>query len=195
LYISNLISLGVGRLSLFDKITQMNVIVRKEDINDYPEVKNVLDLAFGQGNEGKLVERLRNNPDFNPELSLVAECGKRVIGYILFFPIAITRSDARLISLALAPMAVDPDFQRKGIGKRLVEAGISRARQSGHKSVIVLGHPEYYQRFGFEPASKWNIRPPFEGVPDNAFLAIELVNDGLKDVRGIVQYPEEFNEV
>jgi predicted N-acetyltransferase YhbS len=175
----------------------MDIIIRKETVADYPEIKRIVKAAFekefGQDNETVLIEKLRRNPDFIPELSLVAVSGDRIVGYILFFPIKIKINDTLSDSLSLAPMAVDPSLQRKGIGKRLVEEGLSTARDLGHKSVIVLGHAEYYPRFGFRPASKWNIKPSFEGVPDNAFLAIELVDGALNDVRGIVQYPEEFN--
>jgi predicted N-acetyltransferase YhbS len=176
----------------------MDIIIRKETVADYPEVKRVVKAAFekefGQDNESGLIEKLRHNPDFIPELSLVAIADGRIVGYILFFPIKIKSDDTLTDTLSLAPMAVDPAIQRKGIGKRLVEKGLSTARALGHKSVIVLGHEKYYPRFGFKPASKWNIKPPFEGVPDNAFLAIELVDGALNDVRGMVQYPEEFNE-
>jgi predicted N-acetyltransferase YhbS len=91
-------------------------------------------------------------------------------------------------------MAVLPEYQKKGIGLQLVEEGLKRARKLGFKSVIVLGHAAYYPRFGFEPAGKWGIRPPFE-VPDDAFMALELVRDGLKDIQGTVEYPPEFNDV
>jgi putative acetyltransferase len=91
-------------------------------------------------------------------------------------------------------MAVHPECQRKGVGVRLVQEGLTIAKQLGHDSVVVVGHPEYYPMFDFRPASNWDIKAPFD-VPDEAFLALELKDGALMDVSGTVEYPEEFNEV
>jgi len=149
-------------------------------------------LAFNQINEGALVERLRKTSRFIPELSLVAEYENRVIGHILLYPIKINAGTKKCDSLALAPMAVHPDYQKRGIGSKLIEKGLTMAKKLGFKSVIVLGHPEYYPRFGFEAASKWGIRAPFD-VPEDAFLTIELTRNGLKNRRGTAEYPKEFD--
>ncbi len=90
-------------------------------------------------------------------------------------------------------MCVHPDYQRKGIGSKLVKEGLKRAREKGYRSVIVIGHPEYYPRFGFSKASKFDIKAPFD-VPDNAFMALELVENALENVKGIVEYPKPFLE-
>ena len=172
----------------------MNIIVRQETENDYSEITKVNDLAFGQPGEGLLVESLRLNTDFIKDLSLVAEIDKKVIGHILFFPIKIEKGETTHDSLALAPMSVLPEFQKKGIGSKLVTEGLKIAKELSHESVIVLGHENYYPKFGFVPASKWGIKSPFE-VPDEVFLALELKEDGLKNVSGIVKYPKEFDEV
>jgi predicted N-acetyltransferase YhbS len=172
----------------------MKSVIRPEMIENYASITEVNDLAFGQKNEGRLILALRKTHEFRPELSLVAEVGGRIVGHILFYPIKIKSHDASYGSLCLAPMAVLPEYQKKGIGLQLVEEGLKRARKLGFKSVIVLGHAAYYPRFGFEPAGKWGIRPPFE-VPDDAFMALELVMDGLKDIQGTVEYPPEFNDV
>ncbi|MBF0317625.1 MAG: N-acetyltransferase [Nitrospirae bacterium] len=178
----------------------MIIKVRKETRDDYPDVKRVVKAAFekefGKDKESTLIERLRQNAVFIPDLSLVAVVGDSVVGHALFFPVVI-RSDCErpdALSLSLAPIAVAPDFQRKGIGKRLIEEGLSIAATLGHKSVIVFGHPSYYPRFGFKPAGNWHVKPSFSGVPDNAFMAIELLAGGLTDSSGTVQLPEEFNE-
>jgi predicted N-acetyltransferase YhbS len=163
-------------------------------IEDYVSISEVNDLAFSQKNEGRLILALRKTQEFIPELSLVAEVGGKVVGHILFYPIKIKNNDASYDSLCLAPMAVLSEYQRQRIGSQLVKEGLKRARDLGFKSVIVLGHAAYYPRFGFEPASRWGIRPPFE-VPDEVFMALELVKDGLKDIHGTVEYPPEFNEV
>jgi predicted N-acetyltransferase YhbS len=162
-------------------------------IEDYVSISEVNDLAFSQKNEGRLILALRKTQEFIPELSLVAEVGGKVVGHILFYPIKIKNNDASYDSLCLAPMAVLSEYQRQRIGSQLVKEGLKRARDLGFKSVIVLGHAAYYPRFGFEPASRWGIRPPFE-VPDDVFMALELVKDGLKDIHGAVEYPPEFNE-
>ena len=172
----------------------MNAKVRQETDRDYRGITEVNDLGFGQKNEGQLILRLRETKKFIPELSLVAEIGSRIVGHILFYPIEVKSEGKVFHSLALAPMAVLPEFQRQGFGSQLVREGLKRARDLGFKSAIVLGHAAYYPRFGFEPAGKSGIRPPFE-VPDDAFMALELVRDGLKDIQGTVEYPPEFNEV
>ena len=172
----------------------MRIEIRKENINDYQGIKNVNDLAFGQANEGLLVEKLRNNPDFMDQLSLVAEFEGKVIGHILFFPIWIIEDQNRYQSLSLAPMAVLPDYQRKGIGSQLVSKGLEISRELGFKSVIVLGHSAYYPKFGFVAANQFGIKAPFD-VPDEVFMAMELVPDGLKGISGTVQYPKEFEDV
>jgi putative acetyltransferase len=171
-----------------------NVKIRPEMSEDYSSITEVNDLAFSHKNEGRLILALRKTREFVPELSLVAVVGGRVVGHILFYPIKIKTNDVNHTSLALAPMAVLPEYQKKGIGSQLVREGLKRAPKLGLKSVIVLGHAAYYPRFGFEPAGKWGIRPPFE-VPEGVFMALELVKDGLKGIQGIVEYPPEFNDV
>ena len=175
---------------------EVNAKIRQEtEIDrDYRRITEVNDLGFSQKNEGQLILRLRETKKFIPELSLVAEIEDRIVGHILFYPIEIKSDDKVFPSIALAPMAVLPEYQKKGIGGQLVKEGLKRARDLGFKSVIVLGHAAYYPRFGFEPACRWSIRPPFE-VPDDVFMALELVRDGLKGVQGVVVYPPEFSEV
>ena len=172
----------------------MLIQIRPETPSDYPGITAVNDQAFGQSNEGLLIEKLRSNPAFIPGLSLVADLAGMVVGHILFFPIEINQEAASFPSLALAPMAVLPDYQRKGIGGQLVRKGLEKATALGFESVIVLGHKDYYPGFGFAPASRWEIKSPFD-VPQEVFMAIALVPDGLKDVSGMVKYPKEFEEV
>ncbi len=98
-------------------------------------------------------------------------------------------------TISLAPVAVRPDFQKKGIGEELIKEGLkSSDRQFGYDSVIVLGHPEYYPKFGFKKAGSWGIKDPF-GAPAEAFMALELKEGALKGAGGVVEYPEEFNSV
>jgi putative acetyltransferase len=172
----------------------MRIYIRHEKAKDYIEIRKVNNLAFGQPNEGLLVDKLRTNPDFIDKLSIVADLNNKIIGHILFFPIKIRKGKTRYVSLALAPMSVLPEYQNRGIGGRLIEKGLETAKRLGFKSVIVLGHKDYYPRFGFASTSKWDIKAPFD-LPDDVFMAIELVPDGLKQVTGIVEYPKEFDEV
>lgn len=172
---------------------KLDVEIRPETRDDYAAITGLNDLAFEQETEGKLVEKLRETKEFIPALSLVAQIEGEIVGHILFYPIKIDTGDSSVSTLALAPMSVRPEYQRMGIGGKLVRAGIKSARELGHKSVIVIGHPEYYPKFGFKPASGWGIKPPF-AVPDNAFLALELEVDALNNVKGTVKYPEAFNE-
>ena len=171
----------------------MKLSLRHETVNDYSGIKLVNDLAFGQPVEGKLVDSLRTNPEYIDKLSIVAEKDGQIIGHILFFPIKIKSGDLEYETLSLAPMSVLPEFQGKGVGGRLILKGIEVANKFGFKSVIVLGHKEYYPRFGFKPANQWGVKPPFD-VPDEVFMAIELVENSLKGKAGTVQYPKEFME-
>lgn len=170
--------------------------IRQESHNDFKETFEVNLLAFGQDGEANLVDALRKNTEvFVPELSLVACIGRKIIGHILFTKINIKNPNGIFAeSLALAPMAVLPAFQKKGVGSKLVQKGFEIAKDLGFTSVIVLGHEHYYPKFGFEPAVQWNIKAPFD-VPSNAFMAIELVKDGLKNISGMVIYPKEFEAV
>ena len=172
---------------------KLDIKIRPENRDDYPSITRLNDLAFEQKTEGKLVENLRKTQEFIPSLSLVAEIAGEIAGHILFHPIGIDTAESYRDTLALAPMSVHPEYQRTGIGSELVREGIESARDLGHRSIIVIGHPEYYPRFGFKPASNWGIKAPFD-VPDNACLALELVVDALKDANGTIKYPEEFNE-
>jgi putative acetyltransferase len=169
----------------------MNILVRPETKEDYGAITHINDLAFGQLNEGELVKSMRERNNFITELSLIACFHNQAVGHILFSPIQVKNPNQSDVSLALAPMAVIPEFQGLGIGGLLIKNGFSAARRFGFRSVIVLGHPDYYPRFGFVPASRYSISPPFE-APDLNFMAIELVENGLKNVSGIVEYPEEF---
>lgn len=173
----------------------MQVVIREETPADVPVVYELNKAAFDQELEAHLVDLLRHSEAFIPGLSLVATLDDQVVGHILFTRIRIKDPQGNEFeSLALAPMAVAPKLQNKGIGGQLINSGLAKARTLGYTSVIVLGHEHYYPRFGFAPANRWNILPPFE-VPENVFMAIELVEGGLKGVSGTVEYPKEFDAV
>lgn len=171
-----------------DRIT---VTIRVERGEDHAGIRQVNLDAFGRESEARLVEALRASEAFVPELSLVAVLGQRVVGHILFTRVRIVERDGSRPALALAPMAVLPELQRHGIGSALVWHGLTEARRLGHKVVVVVGHPDYYSRFGFEPAHARGIRAPFE-VPQEAFRVLGLAQGALDGVAGEVEYPPPF---
>lgn len=173
----------------------MPLRIRQEQQSDFPAVQALLEAAFGQAGEARLVALLRDSDAFVPDLSLVATLYDQIVGHILFSKIII--ADDRhneFESLALAPVAVLPEHQKQGIGGHLIRAGLEKATALGFQSVIVLGHEHYYPKFGFLPAETWQIKPPFE-VPANVFMGLELVPGGLRHVSGTVRYPEAFDHV
>lgn len=173
----------------------MDIKIRQENKDDVKDIYKINTLAFGQENEAKLVDLLRNNKIFVPELSLVATIDNKLVGHILFTKIKIVDNiQNEFESLALAPMAVLPDIQKKGVGAQLIKAGLYKAKELNFKSVIVLGHKHYYPKFGFEPTEKWEIKAPFP-VKANTFMGLELKTGGLKNVRGTVKYPQEFDTI
>lgn len=170
------------------------VTIRAEQSDDYAAVAEVNRLAFGQDNEAQLVAELRKAEDFDPSLSLVAECDGGVVGHILFSAIRIETQRGEVGALALAPMAVLPDYQGQGIGSALVREGLEACRRAGQRIVVVLGHAEYYPRFGFTPASEYDVKAPFS-VPDEAFMLLGLDSGALDGISGVVRYPAAFSEV
>ena len=165
--------------------------IRKEQKSDYEEVYNLVKTAFekakeSDGNEQDLVVDLRNSDNFVPELSLVAKKDDKVVGYILFTKIQIGKYE----ELALAPLAVLPEYQRQDIGSKLIKEGHKIAKEMGYHYVVVLGSDKYYPKFGYEKASKYGIKPPFD-VPDENFMVIKL-NDLRKEIKGTVKYAKEF---
>lgn len=125
-------------------------------------------------------------------LSLVAVEDDRVVGHILFSPVTIESEAEVRAAAGLAPLAVLPELQRSGIGSRLVRAGLEECRNAGHECVVVLGHPDYYPRFGFVPAICYGVRCEFD-VPDEAFMVIELREGALRGRAGTARYQPEFD--
>ncbi len=168
------------------------IIVRAETAEDYTAVRQVNELAFGGSDEAVLVDKLRAVAD--PQISLVAVKDAQVVGHIFFSPVSIEISDAAVLALGLAPMAVLPQYQRQGIGSQLVREGLKECQRMGCTVVVVLGHPEYYPRFGFVPAKEKGLRCEYP-VPDEVFMVAELEPDALTGQRGLVKYRPEFSEV
>ncbi|MFB0560660.1 MAG: GNAT family N-acetyltransferase [Candidatus Lokiarchaeia archaeon] len=168
--------------------------IRSEKPNEYAEISEAYRTAFEQDNEARLVEDLRSTPNFIPELSLVAVINGSIVGHILFSRVIIKSESHEVSALALAPIAVRPEFQNCGIGSQLVRKGLKECKRLGHGIVIVLGHPDYYPRFGFKSALAFGLKAPFD-VPDDVFLVHEVIPGALNDVSGVVIYPPSFNLV
>jgi putative acetyltransferase len=169
----------------------MNITLRAERPDDIAAIAQLNDRAFGGAFESRLVETIRSGGNFIPALSIVAVEGNTIVGHILFSRIFIRSGKGTVETLALAPMAVLPEYQKQGIGSRLVRYGIERARELGYNSVVVLGHKEYYPKFGFRRASVWGITSPFP-VDDEYVMARELHAGALDEAAGTVEYPPEF---
>lgn len=173
------------------------ILVRPEEPRDFPAIREIHQLSFGRENEAVLVEKIRSSRDFIPGLSLVAEYEGRVAGHVLFSRILIRPADPNLpeeTSLALAPLAVHPDFRNKGIGSELVNQGLKTCRQYGHSLVIVVGEQSYYARFGFVPGRPKGLEVPFP-VPERAFLVAEVIPHPGPIIKGTIRYPPAFMDV
>ncbi|WP_080875760.1 GNAT family N-acetyltransferase [Oceanobacillus timonensis] len=177
----------------------MNITFRQEQPKDYSQTEALIEQAFRNEvmtdhQEHFLVDRIRKSNAFIPELSIVAvNQQNNIIGHILFSIISIENKEQATPSLALAPISVHPDYQNKGIGSMLMKEGLEKAKAAGYRSIIVLGHADYYPRFGFKPASLWGIEAPFD-VPEEAFMALELEPGVLERTSGIVHYSKAFSE-
>jgi putative acetyltransferase len=166
----------------------MSTVIRPETTADHPAIQEVNRLAFGREDEARLVDALRDGG--YTRLSLVADAEGRVAGHILFSALPIVTPEGTVGALALAPLAVVPSHQRRGIGSMLVREGLRTCAGAGHPIVVVLGHPEFYTRFGFSAMLAGRLNSPYSGP---AFMAVELVPGALEGVEGDVRYPPPFS--
>lgn len=167
------------------------MLIRAEKENDRDAVYAVNASAFETPSEANLVDALLEQAQ--PVVSLVAEDNGEVVGHIMFSPVSLS-DYPDLKVMGLAPMAVAPEHQRKGIGSALVRAGLEQCEQLGYAAVVVLGHPEYYPRFGFSPSSRFGIYSEYE-VPEDVFMAMELQLGALSGKTGRVKYHAAFSNV
>ena len=163
--------------------------IREERPNDIAAVRDLNRRAFGQDQESNIVDALRANGA--ALLSLVATVNDQVVGHIMYSPLAI---DGKLIGAALGPMAVLPEHQRQGIGSKLIEAGNQKLKDAGCPFIIVVGHAEYYPRFGFRPASEHGIKCEWD-VPDDVFMLLVLDQAKMEGISGLAKYRQEFSSV
>ena len=163
--------------------------IREERSDDVPAVRHLNRRAFGQDQESNIVDALRTNAA--ALLSLVATLNGQVVGHIMYSPLSI---DGKFEGAALGPMAVLPQCQREGIGTKLIEAGNRKLKDDGCPFIIVVGHADYYPRFGFKPASEHGIKCEWD-VPDNVFMLLVLDQAKMAGVAGLAKYRPEFSSV
>ena len=164
------------------------MIIRSEQRGDEAGIRNVYLQAFDTDVEANLVDALRQA---GIELiSMVAEENGGLVGHILFSPVTIDGYEG---AMGLAPMAVLPHWQNKGIGTQLVNEGLKACKAAGHNVAVVLGHPDYYPRFGFLPSVKFGINSEYE-VPAEVFMVKELQREALQGITGTVKYHQVFSE-
>ncbi len=179
--------------------TTASIITRDEQPDDTDSVQQVLKHAFGRENESHLVARMRRLKI--APISLVAvDCSAkrpvksdRIVGHIMFSPVTINNVAPSVPALGLAPVAVIPEYQRQGIGSILIESGLAKCRQHGVGVVVVLGHHNYYPRFGFRPAHARGLKCKYKSPPES-FMVIELRPGSLDVCKGLVHYHPTFDD-
>lgn len=171
------------------------LIIRVERPEDVVGIHRVNELAFARPEEADVVDRLRQASI--PFLSLVAEDGGAIVGHVLFTPVIVDDGERHagqhVAGMGLAPLAVTPERQRQGIGTLLVQRGLELLRTDGCSFVIVLGHPEYYPRFGFARASLHGLTCQWKDVPDEAFMVLVFDTKAMQDATGVARYRDEFD--
>ena len=163
------------------------MLIRSERPEDRAAVRLVNEQAFGRSDEADLVDRLRDEGVILA--SFVAEAEGQIVGHILFTRMSIETADSSVAAVSLAPLAVIPRLQRQGIGGELIRHGLDWLRARNEQIVLVLGHPDYYPRFGFSTAKASLIESPFN---PSSFMALELKPNALEGIRGKVRYPDAF---
>ncbi|WP_339730632.1 N-acetyltransferase [uncultured Gimesia sp.] len=170
------------------------MIIRPEEPEDAAAIRHVEEQAFGQPAEADLVDRLRAAcPE---QISLVAIMEDELVGHILFTPAVIEYEDgSKLNGFGLAPVAVLPAFQKQGVGTALIQSGLAELQHRNQPFVIVLGHPEYYPRFGFQPAYRYHLTCKFTGENRDTFLIHLLKNKGFQAKAGDARYHPVFDSL
>jgi len=167
------------------------IIIRSEKPEDFKAIYEINKEVFDSEVEAQLIEKIRRSDNFIPELSLVAEKDSKVVGHILFSRAKIKET----IILILAPMTVLPEFQKQGIGSSLIKEGLKIGKDLDYPLVVLVGHPNYYPRFGFIPARAEGLESSLSmPVPDEAFMVYELKENALKKIKGMVEFPLYFEE-
>ena len=171
-------------------MTYTMIEIRDELPDDDAAVRAVHVLAFGGEAEAHLVELLRNGKQ--APIALVATTGGQVIGHLMFSPITVADAFEDFRGIALAPVAILPEFQNQGIGSKLIRNGLEACRRAGYDAVVVLGHTTYYPRFGFSRAADYGLTNEYDA--QEAFMVMELRPGTLERIGGLVKYMPAFRE-
>ena len=167
------------------------LIIREESPKDINGIYEINKQAFEDESEAKIVNALREADELS--LSLVAQINNQIVGHIAFSEVKIDSGTETYDAIGLAPMAILPEYQRQGYGSELVEKGLKILSERGHEIVVVLGHPDYYPKFGFNTTDQYGIYCEFE-CPAEAFMIKELKQNSLKGIGGTVKFNPKFSE-
>ncbi|WP_238403204.1 GNAT family N-acetyltransferase [Paenibacillus mesophilus] len=172
---------------------EQTLVIRVETESDYNQVFRLNVEAFGnREDEARLVERIRSSETFIPELSVVAVQDGAIVGHILLSEAEVADGNVRRKVIALAPIAVKPSMQKRGIGGALIREGLRRSQKLGYPLVLLIGHPSYYPKFGFRPARSFGLELKQFEVQDEVFMAAELEPGALGRIKGDLRYPSAF---
>ncbi|WNJ19444.1 N-acetyltransferase [Pontibacter sp. G13] len=172
----------------------MQPLIRPELPEDLPQVHELLLQAFGQSEESLLVDSLRKSRSHIPELTFVAEQDGKIVGFLMLTHATVVSRKSQFLCLLLSPMAVRPEVQKTGIGRALVAHAIQSATELGFPAIAVLGHPTYYPKFGFQPASNWGIYPSID-APEEAFMLLPLKQGAMEGIHGMLKWDHAFDSV
>lgn len=164
---------------------------------DYEKVSDLIIESFthtenGYDGESELVDEIRQTDEYIPDLELVAIKNDKIVGHGLLSEVYLESNDKRYVGLVLAPLEVDLNYQQLGIGKILMKELEKKAIMLNYSFINIMGWPEYYSKFGYNPASKHKIYPPFNGVPDEVFMIKSIKENFLRDKLGIIKYSNAF---
>lgn len=180
-----------------DTHTMTSIAIRQESEKDFSAIRDIIRQAFANNEESDhtehlLVERLRRSETYVPGLALVAETSEQlIVGHIMMSEIEVVAENKTYTALALAPLSVKPEYQGMGIGGTLVRAAHDRAEKSGYGAALLLGHKDFYPKFGYKKASSFGIKFPFD-APEECCMAVELKKGSLRGIHGTVHYPPAF---
>lgn len=172
------------------------MIIRESTSDDLNTVLDIERRAFGNDKEAELVSNLLHDPSAVPKLSLLASIDGRCVGHILFTSVTVTGLENTITASILAPLAILPDMQSRGIGGELIKEGLRLIKASGVDLVFVLGHPEYYPRFGFQAAGRLGLDAPYP-IPEehaNAWMVQEMTAGIIGTIEGCVQCADSLNQ-